>query len=189
MNFTYHTDREFFNVDFTESFEKGEYDNCTFINCNLEGTVLSGSRLINCSFQECNLSNAKIEETSFQHVSFNNCKMIGMAFEDSSEFGFNIQIDHSQLEHASFYRVKFNKSIITNSQLHFTDFTEANLDSSIITNCDLNGATFYQTNLQKVDLRNSENYEIDPESNRIKGAKFSLPEVTGLLSKYQIIIE
>jgi hypothetical protein len=50
-------------------------------------------------------------------------------------------------------------------------------------------AKFENTILQKADLRSAFNYAIDPEINKIKKAKFSLPEVTGLLKKYDIEID
>jgi hypothetical protein len=53
----------------------------------------------------------------------------------------------------------------------------------------LSGATFENTNLEKADFRTSFNYSIDPEINRIKKAKFALPEVLGLLNKYDLVIE
>jgi len=47
---------------------------------------------------------------------------------------------------------------------------------------------FENTILEKVDFSTSFNYSIDPEMNKIKKAKFSLPEVIGLLNKYDIEI-
>ena len=55
--------------------------------------------------------------------------------------------------------------------------------------CNLLNATFDNTNLEGADLTQSTNYAIDPERNKIKGAKFSLPEIVGLLTKYGIQIE
>jgi len=63
------------------------------------------------------------------------------------------------------------------------------LSDSVFDNCDLTGATFYITNIEKADFRTSDNYSIDPENNRIKKAKFSLPAVTGLLDKYDIKVD
>ncbi len=40
-----------------------------------------------------------------------------------------------------------------------------------------------------VDFRTSFNYSIDPQLNRIKKAKFSLPGIAGLLDKYDIVID
>ena len=69
------------------------------------------------------------------------------------------------------------------------DFTECDLTNAVFDNCDLMKSNFDNTILEKADLRTSYNYSIDPEINLIKKAKFSIPGVTGLLDKYDIIIE
>ena len=45
---------------------------------------------------------------------------------------------------------------------------------------------FDQTILIKADLSSAKNFNIDPEMNRIKGAKFSKEGLAGLLKKYDI---
>jgi uncharacterized protein YjbI with pentapeptide repeats len=85
--------------------------------------------------------------------------------------------------------MKIKTTIFKNCQLLETDLTESDLTGSTFDNCDLSGATFDNTNLEKVDFRTSFNFTIDPEINRIKKAKFSLPGVLGLLNKYDIVIE
>ena len=72
--------------------------------------------------------------------------------------------------------------------MQFVDFTEADLKGVKLTGCNFQNATFQNTNLEKADFREAKNYSIDPEQNRLKGAKFSLPEVIVLLDKYQIEI-
>jgi fluoroquinolone resistance protein len=72
--------------------------------------------------------------------------------------------------------------------LQNTDFVEADLSESIITGSDLQDAQFHNTKLEKADLRDSINYSIDPENNRLKSAKFSQDQISGLLAKYQIKI-
>jgi uncharacterized protein YjbI with pentapeptide repeats len=85
--------------------------------------------------------------------------------------------------------MKLKKTTFRNSQIQETDFTECDLSNSIFDNCDLVKATFENSVLEKVDFRSSFNYILDPEINRIKKAKFSLPAVTGLLAKYDIEID
>jgi len=53
----------------------------------------------------------------------------------------------------------------------------------------LAGSIFDNSVLEKTDFTTASNYSIDPEINRIKKAKFSLPAVVGLLNKYDIVIE
>ena len=81
------------------------------------------------------------------------------------------------------------KTIFTSCKLEEVDFTEADLSSSVFDNCDLSKTIFENTILQKVDFRTAYNYSINPEKNNIKKAKFSLPEVMGLLNNYDIEIE
>ena len=76
-----------------------------------------------------------------------------------------------------------------NSVLHELDFSETDLSSAIFEGCDLQRSIFSGTNLEKADLRTSYNYSIDPEQNRLKKAKFSLPGVIGLLDKHDIQID
>ena len=66
---------------------------------------------------------------------------------------------------------------------------DAILKKVLIKNCDLSKANFLNTNLEKADLRGSLNYIIDPERNKVFGAKFSLSEISGLLDKYGIQID
>ena len=81
------------------------------------------------------------------------------------------------------------KAIFKDCTLHETDFTETDLTGSLFENCDLAGAVFSITVLENADLRSSVNFNIDPERNKIKKAKFSILGVTGLLMKYNIQIE
>jgi len=84
---------------------------------------------------------------------------------------------------------KFKKTNFKNSQFHETDFSECDLTNSIFDNCDLTRAIFENTILENVDFRTAYNFEIDPELNRIKRAKFSVGNIPGLLTKYDIKIE
>jgi fluoroquinolone resistance protein len=43
--------------------------------------------------------------------------------------------------------------------------------------------------IEKADFRTAYNYHLDPESNRLKGAKFSFHGLPGLLGKYGLEIE
>ena len=89
----------------------------------------------------------------------------------------------------SFYKLKLKKTIFTSTKLEEVDFTEADLSGSVFENCDLYKTIFQKTILQKADFRTAINYSIDPEQNNIKKAKFSLPDVVGLLNNYDIEIQ
>ncbi len=190
MDFKYIDEQIFTNINYSERpLEVAEYEYCDFTNCNFSNSRLSEIRFLKCKFVDCNFSNANLANVSLQDVHFKNCKMLGLRFDACNEFGFAAVFDTCQLDHSIFFKLKLNRSSFLNSQLQGVDFSEADLKNSKLSGCDLKDATFQNTNLEMVDLRNATNYSINPEQNRIKGAKFSLAEVIGLLCKYQIKIE
>lgn len=176
-------------TDYSESpLTKGEYEECTFVSCNLSSTDLTSINFSDCEFIGCNLSLAKIAKAAFRNVTFKDCKLLGMHFEDCNEFLFEVQFENCILNLSSFYQLKVKKTVFKNCSLHEVDFTETDLSTTIFDNCDLARALFRQTVLEKTDLRTSYNYSIDPETNRIKKAKFSTAGIIGLLDKYDIEI-
>ena len=186
-----YTEQELFTKqDYTESpLPKGEYDNCNFRNCNFAGSDLSEVRFTDCTFASCDLSNVKVTKASLQETVFKDCKMLGFRFDSCDQLGLTVRFENCQLDHSSFYQVKLNHTVFLNSSLREVDFTESDLRNTIMDQCELMAATFDHTNLERANLTTSLNYSINPENNRIRGARFSLPAVVGLLDAYQIEIQ
>lgn len=85
---------------------KGEYENCSFNNCNLYDNDLSGFSFTNCTFIRCNLSLIKVNKAAFRDVKFKDCKMLGLRFDTCNQFGLSFSFDSCQLNHSSFYKAK-----------------------------------------------------------------------------------
>jgi len=166
-----------------------EYENCTFLNCDLSSADLSEIVFSDCEFTGCNLAMAKLTRTSFRDVRFRECKLLGLRFDHCSEFLFAVDFENCILNLASFYGLKIKNTQFRNCSLQESDFTTADLTGAKFDNCDLRGAQFENCILEKSDFRTAFNYSFDPELNRIKGAKFSREGIAGLLSKYDITIE
>jgi uncharacterized protein YjbI with pentapeptide repeats len=115
--------------------------------------------------------------------------MLGLRFEACNPFGLSFGFENCSLNHSSFYGLKLKKTIFKNTQLQETDFTQSDLTGAVFENCDLARAVFEQTILEKADFRTAFHYTIDPERNRVRKARFSLPQVVGLLTKYDIQID
>lgn len=186
MNESYIQDQTFDRID---ALTKGDYENCVFSNCNFAEYDLSECTFTDCRFIACNLSLAKLSKTTFRNVNFRDSKMLGLRFDTCNPFGLSVSFEGCQLNHASFYKTKIKDTVFKHCQLQEADFAEADLSNSLFDNCQLLQAIFDHTTLEKADFRTSYNYSIDPETNRIKKAKFSLPGVAGLLDKYDIEIE
>ncbi|HWB28019.1 MAG TPA: pentapeptide repeat-containing protein [Chitinophagaceae bacterium] len=167
----------------------GEYEGCTFNNCNFYISSIAGCLFIDCSFNSCDLSMVKLSETLLRDIHFKNCKMLGLLFDSCNQFGLSVGFENCTLNHSSFYKTNIKKTVFNNTVLQEVDFTGSNLTGAVFNNCNLLNARFENTILEKVDFRTSFNYTIDPELNKIKKAKFSLSGLPGLLNKYDIDID
>lgn len=190
MEQNYITEQTYNTINYTEeSLLKGEYENCTFSNCDFSHSDISQIKFIDCLFSDCNLSNADLSETSLQNIKFKDCKMQGLYFEKCYAFGFSVRFENCLLNHSSFYRVDLSDSSFSDTNLKEVDFTDSNCNNITFENCDMHRAIFDHTILENADLKSAVGFSIDPEINRIKGAKFSLAGIAGLLNKYDINIE
>lgn len=190
MSQAFTQDQIFDKLDFTqEPLAKGEYENCMFTNCNFEEINLNDIKFMDCNFQDCNWSLVQLNGTVLREVKFKDCKMLGLQFETCNDFGLLFSFENCQLNHSTFFQMNIKKTIFRNCQLREIDFSESNLSNVIFDNCDLAQAIFINTVLDKADFRTAYNYSIDPESNRLKKAKFSILGISGLLDKYDLTIE
>lgn len=190
MERIYIQDKKFEKENFiTHELPVADYENCAFITCDLSNTDLSKRVFLDCEFNSCNLSTVNLSGTAFKNVMFKDCKLLGLHFENCDDFLFEVDFEKCLMNLCSFYKLKLKNTRFKNSNLSEVDFSEADLTGSLFDNCDLAGAKFENTILEKADLRTSYNYLIDPELNKIKKAKFSIPGIAGLLAKYDIEIE
>jgi len=190
MDRVYSEDEKFDGIDYSiKKLPVGEYENCRFTNCNFAEANLSKITFIDCVFDNCNLSAANINGTAFQETSFSNCKLMGLRFEDCNQFLFTVSFTGCLLNLSTFYKVKLKNTRFINCSLQEVDFTEADLTLAEFDNCNLLHAVFDNSVLEKADLRTAINFSIDPERNKLKKAKFSAATLSGLLHKYDLVIE
>jgi len=173
-----------------QSLEKeGYYEQCAFIHCNFNSADLSGVRFVNCRFDGCNLSLAKLKNSSLQEVKFVHCKLLGVLFSDCLKFMLELDFDTCLLKLSLFSGLKLKNTRFKNCNLQEADFSESDLSGAIFENCDLLQTTFFHTNLEQANFTSAFNYSINPDTNRLRKARFSLPGVIGLLDTYGIEIE
>ena len=189
MERIYTEDKVFEQIDFTQhALPLGDYENCTFIQCDFSNSTLSSIHFTDCNFVHSNLSLCKLVNTVLADVKFTECKMLGLFFNDCSDFIFTVSFNHCMLNLSSFYKRKLKKTNFIGSSLEEVDFTDADLTAANFSNCNLQKTIFDNNILEKVDFRTAYHYSINPEKNRIKKAQFSLHGIAGLLEKYDIDI-
>jgi fluoroquinolone resistance protein len=139
------------------------FESCSFTDCNFSAAQFKNCKFIDCVFKNCDLSNIQVKGSTFRSVNFHGAKIVGVVWPQLSA-----------AIHLEFHACN----------LDYTNLSEANLQKS-----DFAGARFNKSNLEKTDFRGALNYSIRPDSNRLKKAKFSLPEATLLLYGLDIVLQ
>ncbi len=177
-------------VDFSaEPLPKGEYTQCRFVQCTFTKADLIGVVFLECTFEGCDLSLAKVRQAAFRDVHFTDCKMLGLSFDQCNAFLFSVRPERCNLASCSFRGLRMENAVFRSCSLQGVDLSEAVLTGAVFDDCDLLDTVFDRTDLTKADLRTARHYIIDPELNRVKGARFSTSGVAGLLAKHGVIIE
>ena len=66
------------------------------------------------------------------------------------------------------------------------EFSKCNLMGANFESSDLKNSRFQNCNLNFTSFKNAKNYSINPNENNVKKAKFSLPEIIGLLDIFDL---
>ena len=179
-----HFDKE----DFRVRTAARSYEDCLFTGCLFSSADLRDCEFTDCRFERCDLSMALLKNTSMRTVRFHECKLLGTSFENCNQILFSPDFERCLLDYASFRRAKLRKRLFCGCSLRQADFSAADLSGAGFADCELDGATFDRTVLEKTDFSPARNYSIDPETNRIRRARFSIGGLPGLLGRYDIDI-
>ncbi|MBF9236204.1 pentapeptide repeat-containing protein [Hymenobacter sp. BT683] len=166
-----------------------EFDEYHFINCDFTGADLSHKRFADCLFERCNLSAVRLAGTALQNVAFAECKLLGLQFMACRDMLFGVHFDHCQMRYVSFAGRKMPATRFERCALDEADFADADLSGAVFQDCSLAGAVFQKTQLVGADFTTATGFTIDPESNPLLNARFSLHGLLGVVSKYGLVVE
>lgn len=171
-----------------EDLSQKEFVDCIFQGCDFSEANFYKTDFIDCQFRDCNLSMVVVEQTGWKNVLCKHCKILGVDFQLCSDFLLKLAFEDCQLDYANFDKKKLAKTPFIDCRLESVSFQETDLSEAQFRGSILSHSQFYQTQLSGADFRGASAYTIDPNQNRIRGAKFSLEGVPGLLQQYQIEI-
>ena len=100
----------------------------------------------------------------------------------------NPKFEDSNLSYGNFIGLKMKKNIFSNCILNDVDFSQTDLSESDFKGSDLLNTRFHDTTLLKANFQGAKNYQIDPILNKVRGAKFTMPEALGLLNGLGVVI-
>jgi fluoroquinolone resistance protein len=130
-----------------------------------------------------------VDGAGFQDTLFEGCRLEGVQFARCRRLLLSFSFDRCMLRLASFVSLDIRGTRFEGCELYEADFSESDLRGAVFADCDLLRAVFMHTNLEKADFRTACNYSFSPDLNRIRNARFCLPELTGLLDGYGIRVE
>lgn len=180
-------------VSIGDVFIKGrKYVDCKFKNCKFMGTQLDLVSFTSCSFVKCDILSIQTENSEIKNCSFKECNLIGVNWKSLSETRslrpFSKFTDNF-LKYNSFMMMNLNKIDFSNNEMIECHFDDCQLKASDFRNVKFDKTVFTFNNLEKANFKNAVGYHIDITNNKIKGAKFSYPEVFGLLEALQIEVD
>jgi fluoroquinolone resistance protein len=190
MKFDIQEDRSFNNINYSEKETKNsEFENCSFVNCDFSDSILSSCFFIDCVFTNCNMTMVKLTNCQLKNITFKDSKLLGINFTQCKDSFSGLKFNGCVLDYCSFAGKKMMKTSFINSSIKNADFSECDLTGSAFINSDLMSSIFNRTILKEADFLTALNFNIDPENNNVKKAKFSFHGLSGLLNKYDIKIE
>jgi fluoroquinolone resistance protein len=173
---------------------EAEFERCTFDGCNFREAAFYRCRFTDCTFVDCDLSLTRLPNARFTGVAFKNTKAIGI---DWTQIGLSttdramlsIGFEGCSLDFSTFYGLTLSGSKFLRCSAKEVEFSEADLSGSDFRETDLELAKFFRTNLQNANFVGALNYDIDPRENRVKNARFSIPEAVALLRRFEVNVD
>lgn len=166
-----------------------EFEAFHFVSCDFSGADFSRLRFTDCLFERCNLTTVRLAGTALQNVAFEGCKLLGLQFTACRDMLFGVHFDHCQLRYASFAGRVMPATRFAHCHLEEADFADADLTEAVFQDCVLTGAVFQNTRLPGADFTTATGFVIDPETNPLQKARFTLPGLLGLVARYELVVE
>lgn len=164
------------------------FNECIFESCDFSESDLRKTRFCTCTFVKCNFSLPILEGCRLQEVQFVDCKMVGTDFFKCEKTFFSVKFKNCIIEYCNFSELNMKNTSFSGSKVKEGYFTGTLLSGADFSDVELTGTTFHNCDLCKADFSKAIRYVIDPQTNKIKKAKFSLPEALGLLRAFDITL-
>ncbi|MHB8628459.1 MAG: pentapeptide repeat-containing protein [Aggregatilineales bacterium] len=168
------------------------FDRCTFSRCSMAEIIFEGCTFRECTFTDCTLRLVKIPGSRFINAKFEKCDVTYVNWTDGvwPKIGLSdgLAFVECDTSYSTFIGLALKKLVMTKCTAHDVDFSEADLTQAVCTETDFADSRFLNTNLTEADFTRALGYAISPLANRIKKAKFSIPQALSLLAAFEIVI-
>ena len=157
---------------------------------------MRNSRFSGCRFEGCKITAPKFRGTQMLSCDFADCALSGVdwsALLDERKRGMGFlpfdSLRGCSLRHCVFFGLDLKGFQFAGADLSGSFFDGCKLEEASFAGCRLQGTSFAQNDLRGADFRGATEYFFSLEGNRVKNAKFSLPEAVNLLAALGVVIE
>lgn len=176
-----------------EPIEDSEFIECSFVNCVFENCSLNKCSFISCKFTKCNIISIKCKYSQLKFAEFIKCNLIGVHWLNLLPAGRIAEpiksLSDCFLKYNTFVRMELMRFDFSGNAIQESAFEECNLKESNFKGIPLESTQFSSCDMRNADFRESIGYRIDITTNKLKGAKFSFPDVISLLNVLEIKID
>jgi fluoroquinolone resistance protein len=172
------------------------FEDCLFTGCRLEGALVENCQFSGCRFEGCKITAPKFRATQMLSCDFADCALSGVdwsALLDERKRGMGFlpfdSLRGCSLRHCVFFGLDLKGFQFAGADLSGSFFDGCKLEEASFAGCRLQGTSFAQNDLRGADFRGATEYFFSLEGNRVKNAKFSLPEAVNLLAALGVVIE
>lgn len=165
-----------------------ELEGCEFTGISFGDYNLKSVSFVECKFISCNFANQNLTNVTFRECSFETCNLVGVNWCVCKRLD-ALRFVESKLNLSSFQDLKLKYLEVTRCQVREADFSGADLTHSNFQESMLSGTNFSNANLENADFRNAREYLFDIRKNKIRGAKFSVPDVLHLITALGVEVE
>ena len=193
MNQEYES-RQFTGLDLVEtSVSCCDFTDCEFVDCTFENVQVVSCSFLDCIFTNCRFINVSGQRSIMRSSQFSACYLATVNWNHWSS-GSNFydpftSFKKCHLKYNQFTEMNLNKFDFSGCEIVDSLFGDCKLASSSFKGCKLEKTEFFRCDLSKTDFRDATGYRIDILTTKLKGARFSFPEVVNLLSSLGIKIE
>lgn len=177
-------------IDFSQlSILEHEFENCTFENCHFVKANLTAVAFMDCKFINCDFVIPNMTNTGIKTSDFRGCKLMAVDFSNCSNFMFSPSFQDCMINSCNFEGNKMANTQFFYCKVKETSFYYCDLSESRFDNTEFQNTTFQDCNLMKSDFTDALGYSINPFNNKLKNARFSLPEAQSFLYFLDIEVE
>lgn len=154
--------------------------------------MFDGCTFRDCTFTDCACRLLHVPKSRFVGVRFDKCDLTYVNWAEGvwpkSANSAALTFTESHISYSTFSGLVLKKLVMTGCTAHNVDFAEADLTQARCSETDFTDARFHNTILTEADFSRAVGYAISPLNNKLRGAKFTLPDALALLASFEIVL-